>query len=84
MNTNQRLTKVRRIIYLGEEEATLAGGDWDKLRNAVRMCAALAEATGRGDEDQAHEVTDRWVNSKLRHIRYLERILVSVPRPSPA
>ena len=74
MNTAQRLEEIRKILYLGEEEHAIRSGEWERAENAVRMCAVLAVATG-SEGDNAQEVADQWVKSKLRDIVCVRRLL---------
>lgn len=74
MDTAQRLEEIRTILYLGEEEHAIKRGEWERAENAVRMCAVLAVATG-SEGDNAQEVADQWMKSRLRDIVCVRRLL---------
>ena len=74
MSFQQRLSKIGRIVYLREEEAVLASGDWERLRIAVRLCALLSQATGP-ETEQAQGLADKYTASKIRDISWLEKSL---------
>lgn len=71
----QRLWEIGRIIYVSEEEAAMASRDWERLKNAALLCALLAESMGKENEDICEDWSKKWLESKLRDIKWLEKAL---------
>jgi hypothetical protein len=74
MGFEKRMQRIKRIIYLKEEEAVIASGEWDRLAGVARICVSLREMTGSDDAVDAQQ-TDRWLERHLKDIQWLKNIL---------
>lgn len=74
MSFEKRMQKIKRMIFLREEENVIASGEWDRLAGVARICVCLREMTGSDDAVDAQQ-TDRWLGRHLKDIHWLKNIL---------
>lgn len=72
MKFEQRMQRIKRILYVSEEECVILSGEWDRLAGVARLCAFLREITGADADTQK---TEEWLRRHLKDIRWLKGVL---------
>ncbi|KAJ2958908.1 hypothetical protein NQ176_g11152 [Zarea fungicola] len=73
MDYRQRLEKIKEIVFLPEELELLRYGNNERIRCAIRVCAAVTEITGRDDEIVPEEMA-AWVDVQLKDVAWKTKV----------
>ncbi|WZH41847.1 uncharacterized protein QYS62_002807 [Fusarium acuminatum] len=76
----ERHERIGKVIYLKEEQAAVQGGDWDRLRAAVRIWFMLTDTTAPPQESLKPNESDKWLVDRLGDITFLERMFACKKR----
>ncbi|KAK5987906.1 hypothetical protein PT974_12042 [Cladobotryum mycophilum] len=75
----QRLWKIMDLMFLPEEAEVIECGQWDRLEAVAKIVGTIAESIGPVEEN-ASELAYKWFDSKIRDIRFLEKLMTSIKR----